>query len=377
MRPLSLASPNQLQSTLGRIPRLSLAAALREAAPGQLAEARGFEQEQARLDQERQALALQGQALTLAEDQQAAQQRQGTIGTVISGLGTLGSGAVAAKQLGLFGGGTAATSAGTLQGPTLAGATLDTASGSAAAGAGTAGTAAGATPAALEAGGVAVDTGGAATATGAAGTAAASGATTTGFPALATVGGAAAGAGIAGAGAIGGTLTGKAVEQKVGGTGGKVAGHATGAATGAAIGAGLGTVVFPGIGTAAGAVIGAAAGGLGASFCPIHTCSYGNGSLEVDIARAYRSLHLDAQTLRGYYMWGEPTAAAMRKNPVFREQIRTQIVDPLVRYGARSMHMPYHASSARDERIARHWLAYWAKLGGSVPVFRRVNGESV
>ena len=96
MPSLSIASPNQIAATSGRVPRISLASAIRDAMP-QFYAARQFEQQQTGLDiagreadiagegidLQGKSIDLQGKALDLAEQQQASAQRQQSTGQLI------------------------------------------------------------------------------------------------------------------------------------------------------------------------------------------------------------------------------------------------------------------------------------------------------
>lgn len=346
MPALDVISGNQLQAVSGRRGRPvlgDLLLAARADLPGRLA----FQQRERELALQEQEQQLQAQGLAVQERAQReateAQQRaqgQQVIGTAISGVGqgaqlyTLAKETGVLSSLGLGGG---------------------AASGATALGGAAAPTTAYATGAAAEAVPVATAT---PAATGAIGSLASGGA-------------------IAGASGIAGRLTGKPVEQKVGGFGGKVAGHATGAATGAGIGALAGTFVFPGIGTAAGAVIGAIAGGLGASFCVLHEASYGCDSLEVQIARQFRDRFLTTAQLRAYYGQYEPVADRMRHDKAYRMHVRTVLTDRLVRYGAAVMQIPYAPPSRADVEVARTFLRQLALAGEHMPPFRRKNGDLV
>jgi hypothetical protein len=376
MADITIASPAQIGAVSGRIPRLSLSDALQLQVP-ELFQNRQFAQEQEALGQQSRALDIQQQGVKLTAEQQAAAQRQGTIGTAVSGVGTLATGALAIPgirepvlgALGLGGTegavGTAATGAEAIAGSAAAG--------GGAGGATALGGAVGET-AGLTATGAAAE---AVPATAAEGALFAAGGAEAGA-AGATTGAVAAGAGTGllgnaaggGLGGVAGGITGHFVRQAIGkGTWGKVGGSMVGGL----VGAGAGFVA----GGPIGAIVGGVAGALGGAFCPIHSSSYGSNSREVMIARRYRDEALDPVTLRGYYSWGEPVAFRMMEDVAFQTRIREQVVDPLVRYGAQYLSMAYREPLPGDARIAQAWLAYWHQLGQTMPYYVRRNGEVV
>lgn len=350
MPALLLASPNQLSATAGRTPRLALADSLRELAP---------------LAVQNREFALRRRAQENAEAAQAAQQEQQTTGNLISGVGTVGQGALVAKQLGLLGGGTAAAStvaagaplasaatpvlAGTEVGATLAAPPL----------------AAAATPAVagLATGGSAAAAGGAgATAGGSAGlTSAGVGSTLTAAAPLALA---------AGGGLAFGALAGPQIREAAGGgTKGRVASGLSSAA----VGAGVGLLVAGPVGALVGGVVGGLSGGL----CVIHEASYGKASREVAIARAFRDTRLTRGQLRAYYYHFASVAARMHQDARYRRQVRTELVDRLVRYGAADLGMNYSAPSPKDIVVATTFLARLTTLGAGMPPVVRPDGSVI
>lgn len=334
MPALTIASPNQVASTSGRVPRLGLSEALRANVP-QLYQDRAFAQSQRALDLESSQLDLENQRLALAEEAQSQAQTDQTAGTLIQGAGTLATGALAAKQLGLFGSAAAPAAAG-------AGTTAAATAG------GTAATAAGA-EAALTAGGVALDTGGAA-----------SGAAAGGALGGASAGLAAAGGGVA-AGAVGGLVANQLPIPSYGQ-----------GLTGAAIGAAGGFLVGGPVGAIAGGLVGGLSGGL----CILTEAAYGTNSPEMHLARDYRDRFLSPEQRRAYYFLYEPVATRMQRDPAYRDTMRVQFTDPLLRYGRWQMGQTPTVDPS-DAAFARHFLAHLAQVGAGLRSFTRANGEVV
>jgi len=332
MPALALApSLNQITSLTGRVPRVSLAESLRAIAPGALFERRQFEQEQTAAAQaERQAeqqarvVSLQEAALDLQARQQAAAQRQQTVGNVISGASTVAVGALAAKELGLIGG-VAAPAA------EVAGATT----GAAAAEVGL-----GVAPAAASQG------------------------------AVGTLGSLASAALPAAAGAGLGFGVGKLVNL--------IPGESTGARVGKGLG---GAALGAGAGFLAGGPIGAIAGGLfgglgGGGLCILVTACAEHPE-EIALAKRYRALHMSKAAVRGYYVLAEPIAARMQQDKAYCGYIREALVEPLLRYGAYQLHETETRPTENDRAVAGAFLDLCDELGKSVRTYRRQTGEWV
>ena len=341
-------SLNQITSLTGRAPRISLAESLREIAPGALYARRQFTQEQAsadlaerQLEQQGRGVSLQDAALDLQARQQASQQRQQTVGNAISGVTTLGTGVVTAKQLGLFGGATL-PAAEVAAGQTALGAS---------------------TSAGLTATGAAAEAVPAATAA----------------PALAS-------SGASGAGLLGGGSLAAAAPYAVGAAAGIGVGYGASkglsaaglhgrpnrALSGAIGGAVAGTIVAPGIGT----LIGAGVGGLIGGLCILVTACAEHPE-EIALAKRYRDRYMTTEARRGYYVLAEPIAARMKQDQCYRNHIRRALVEPLLRYGAYELHETDVKPSEHDKTVTFGFLDLCEELGESIQHYRRENGEWV
>jgi len=338
-----LQSGGQLYAVSGRRPRIDLAEAVRASVPNIYAR-KAFEQDQVRL--------------RLEEEAQQRAGTQQTIGNVLSGTGTLIQGGQLAKSAGLLGGGTS----GTVSTPAVAASP-------------TIGTEAGVvTGAELASTGaeVAATTGGAATT--APGT---TGAATTGTAST---------LGAVGVGATGGVIGGQVgtqVGKRVPGPGavkgltGATVGGAAGAGSAIAIGAALGTAVGP-VGTIVGAAIGGLVAGLQSSgICILVTCCHGRDSEEVALARRYRERYLDAVDLRGYYAVSEPMVYEMQDNPRYTQEVRTELVEPLLKWGAFVLGESVEPPSEAEARKAGAFLRYIRAVGETMDSFTRSNGETI
>ena len=343
-------SLNQITSLTGRAPRISLAESLREIAPGALYARRQFTQEQAsadlaerQLEQQGRGVSLQDAAVDLQAREQASRQRQQTVGNAISGVTTVGTGVVTAKQLGLFGGATL-PAAEVAAGQTALGAS---------------------TSAGLTATGAAAEAVPAATAAPELASSGASGAGLLGGGSLAA---AAPYAGVAAVGLGVGYGLSKAPIPRYG----KVL---SGAAAGAGTGALAGTFVFPGIGTAAGAIIGGIGGAIGGLCILVTACA--EHPKEIALARRYRDRYMTTEARRGYYVLAEPIAARMKQDPCYRNHIRRALVEPLLRCGAYELYETDVKPSEHDKTVTFCFLHLCEELGKSIQSYRRETGEWV
>ena len=345
-----LQSGGQLYAVSGRRPRIDLAEAVRASVPNLYAR-KAFEQDAARL--------------RLEEEAQRRAGTQQTIGNVLSGTGTLIQAGQLAKATGLLGG-----------------------SGGLFGGSAAAAPAVSAAPAiGVEAGLVAGAEIAAPVATGAilGPTAAEAGALVATEAGAGAGGGAVGGAGGAAAGGVGasGAAAGAAVvgvASAAGGYGGGkfVRGLGARGTTGGLTGAAAGGVIGFAIGGFAGAAVGALAGGLsGAGICILVTCCHGRDSEEVALARRYRDMYLDAVDLRGYYAVGEPMVCEMQNNPRYTDEVRTELVEPLLKWGAFVLGESEEPPSEEEAWKAGAFLRHIRAVGELMESYVRSNGEVV
>jgi len=338
-----LQSGGQLYAVSGRRPRIDLAEAVRASVPNLYAR-KAFEQDAARL--------------RLEEEAQRRAGTQQTIGNVLSGTGTLIQAGQLAKATGLLGG-----------------------SGGLFGGSAAAAPAVSAAPAiGVEAGLVAGAEIAAPVATGAIlGPTAAEAGALVATEAGAGAGGGAAAGGVGASGAAAGAAV-VGVASAAGGYGGGklVRGLGARGTTGGLTGAAAGGVIGFAIGGFAGAAVGALAGGLsGAGICILVTCCHGRDSEEVALARRYRDTYLDAVDLRGYYAVGEPMVREMQNNPRYTDEVRTELVEPLLKWGAFVLGESEEPPSEADARKAGTFLRYIRAVGETMESFTRSNGEVV
>jgi hypothetical protein len=337
--------------------------------------ARGLEQSERALEQRRKEAGIAEQ--------------QGKIGLGVQALGTGATAALAAKQLGLIGGASAAPQlAVPAASPYAAGFGSISPQLSATTGFSPAAT----TPLATTGGGVGIHAGtgagigGPGVQAGATGGGAAAGGTATTTPFLETATGTAlsyaapaAGGFLAGR-AFGPTRTGERIgESMLFGRGGQkeheaAGGFLAGAATGAAIGS-----FIPGIGTVIGGVIGGVVGGASGfleDVCIIITAATDKHSSEVEIAREYRDNFMPPAMQRGYYMIAEQVVPLMRASKEYKDAVKKHFVDKVTEYCS------YVLGYIKDcdptsIAITETFLAECLSLGLSTPLYVRSSGEIV
>jgi hypothetical protein len=150
---------------------------------------------------------------------------------------------------------------------------------------------------------------------------------------------------------------------------------AGGVAGGAAAGAAMGSVV-PVVGTAVGAIVGGIAGGLSnADICVIVTCCHGRHSPEVQIAREYRDTYMSQGQIRGYYVLAEMIVPRMIRHNLFRDSVKRNLVDRLIRHGKWALGKTEEKPGILDYVVTKSFLGACSIAGILVPEFRRCSGE--
>jgi len=144
-------------------------------------------------------------------------------------------------------------------------------------------------------------------------------------------------------------------------------------------GAAIGSTFGPG-GTAVGGVIG---GGVGlvesvidtvSGGCIIISAAMGKYSPEVEIAREYRDKHLDADSLRGYYMIAEQVVPMMEQFSWIKLIVKMVLVDPLILYGKYSL-KKNPSVSLFATAITKAFLKLCKLVGWTRTSYTRENGE--
>jgi hypothetical protein len=108
--------------------------------------------------------------------------------------------------------------------------------------------------------------------------------------------------------------------------------------------------------------------------CIIVSACHGRDSLEVDVARMFRDLFLDPETLRGYYMIAEQVVPVMERFPRYKEYIRRNIVDPIIEFG-KSFFNGNSSVTPESVQVTGQFLSMCAVLGGTAESYTRKNGE--
>ena len=150
----------------------------------------------------------------------------------------------------------------------------------------------------------------------------------------------------------------------------KLAGAKFGGGTGAAAGFLTGGPV--------GAVIGGIGGALGgAGLCIIVTACSDNYE-EIALAKRYRAKHMSRNQLKGYYCVSDDIVEKMEHDIQYRSNIRTRLVEPLLRVGAERLGEEYGGKpSDEDKATAVQFLSLLERIGSEMPYYQRKNGEII
>ena len=138
--------------------------------------------------------------------------------------------------------------------------------------------------------------------------------------------------------------------------------------------------------TGANPLVGLAFGGLAGSTwgqkvlsknkCIMVTACHGEESGEVDIAREYRDKHMSKEQIRGYYMIAERIVPGMVDDK-FRQQIKSEIVDPLIEYGKWRLGKTKDTPSETAREVTAMFLDACRSTGAECTSYVRYNGEVV